>query len=266
MSRRPDWPKIKLAVWFVLAAAICGTVVVSEARGGEKWFPPVEDSPSEIPPAMKDAKYVGSETCGACHEKETKEFLRSTHARINLGEKVEGQGCEMCHGPGSLHVDAGGGKGTMINPSKNPEACFACHLDKKAEFRLPYHHPVLEGKMSCTSCHSPHGEDVRPWTATSLEDINEACFNCHKEQRGPFVWEHEAIREGCTTCHKVHGSIHEKMLIIRDNNLCLRCHTQVNFPMIGKQPHGGRLPLGTCFSAGCHTAVHGSNFDDHLRY
>ena len=156
--------------------------------------------------------------------------------------------------------------GGIINPRKDPSACFACHLDKKAEFKLPFHHPVMEGKMSCADCHSAHGEEVRPWTATSMEGVNEACFKCHKEQRGPFAWEHEALREGCTTCHKVHGSIHEKMLVARDNNLCLRCHTQVNFPTIGKQGHEGRLPQGTCFSAGCHTAVHGSNFDDHLRY
>jgi DmsE family decaheme c-type cytochrome len=120
--------------------------------------------------------------------------------------------------------------------------------------------------MSCTACHSPHGEDVRPWSATTLHGINEACFQCHKEQRGPFVWEHEALREGCTTCHKVHGSVHEKMLISRESTLCLRCHTQANFPTIGLSGHGTRLPQGTCFSAGCHTAVHGSNFDDHLRY
>lgn len=213
------------------------------------------------------AKYVGSETCAACHDKEAKEFQHSTHARISIpGEKVQGQSCEMCHGPASLHVEASGGKDNIINPSKNPAICFSCHLDKRVEFQLPYHHPVIEGKMNCTDCHSPHGDDVRPWSATTLQDINEACFKCHKEQRGPFVWEHEAVREGCTTCHKVHGSIHEKMLIVRDNNLCLRCHTQMNFPIIGKQSHAGRLPQGTCFSAGCHTAPHGSNFDDHLRY
>lgn len=215
----------------------------------------------------KAAQYVGSESCGACHEKQVKEFQQSAHARISIPhDKVKIQSCEMCHGPASIHVDASGGKNNIVNPAKNPEACFSCHMDKRAEFRLPHHHPVLEGKMSCSDCHSPHGEDVRPWSATTLQDVNEACYKCHKEQRGPFVWEHEAAREGCTTCHKVHGSIHEKMLIVRDNNLCLRCHMQVNFPMIGKQNHGGRLPQGSCFSAGCHTAPHGSNFDDHLRY
>ncbi|MBI3307278.1 MAG: hypothetical protein HYZ84_05700 [Candidatus Omnitrophica bacterium] len=176
------------------------------------------------------------------------------------------QDCEMCHGPAGLHMDAGGGKGNILNPTKDVETCFQCHTDKKMEFSQPFHHPVLEGKMNCTSCHSAHGTDVRAWSATTLKGVNETCFDCHKEQRGPFVFEHEAVREGCMTCHQVHGSMHSKMLVARDNNLCLRCHTQMNFPVIGKQSHAGRLPQATCFTAGCHTAVHGSNFDDHLRY
>lgn len=215
------------------------------------------------------ADYVGSETCAACHTKEAKEFEHSTHARLQIPEGgPKAQGCEACHGPGSLHAEAGGGRGVggMINPSKDSSACFACHLEKKAEFKMAFHHPVLEGKMSCADCHNPHGEDVRPWSATSIQDVNEACFKCHKDQRGPFVWEHEALREGCTTCHKVHGSVNDKMLVARDSNLCLRCHTQMNFPTIGNSAHGSRLPQGTCFSGGCHTAVHGSNFDEHLRY
>ena len=213
------------------------------------------------------AEYVGSETCAACHAKQAKEFQQSTHARLQAPDaKVEG--CETCHGPGSLHVEQGGGRGVggIKNPRKDPNACFTCHLEKKAEFKLQHHHPVLEGKMSCTDCHSAHGTEVRPWSSTSLEDVNEACFKCHKDQRGPFVWEHEALREGCTTCHKVHGSIHEKMLVSRDSNLCLRCHTQTNFPTIGSRSHSTSLYQGTCFSAGCHTGVHGSNFDEHLRY
>jgi len=223
---------------------------------------------------LKKAKYVGTETCATCHDKEYKEFKLSTHARISNDKGTEGtaQGCEMCHGPGSIHVDAGGGKGIgIINPKKNPDTCFSCHMDKKMEFRLPYHHPVLEGKMSCVDCHDAHGDNVRPGSATSIEGVNGVCFKCHKEQQGPFVFEHAALRDGCVSCHKVHGSINDKMLNIRDANLCLRCHIQTNFPTIGGGSHAGnalsgRLSEGTCFSGGCHTAVHGSNFDAHLRY
>jgi len=223
-------------------------------------------SPFEME-TIKGAAYVGSDTCSACHEKEVHEFMQSPHARVSIPkEGLEAQGCEICHGPASLHVEASGGRGNILNPKSDAATCFACHMDKKAEFNLPHHHPVLEGKMNCTSCHKPHAAEVRPWSATSLENINQACFDCHKEQRGPFVWEHEAVREGCVTCHAVHGSLHAKMLVARDNNICFRCHTQANFPVIGLQNHGTRVPQGTCFSAGCHTAVHGSNFDDHLRY
>ena len=213
---------------------------------------------------MEGAKYVGSEVCAACHEKQTKEFKRSTHERIAIPmEGVKVEGCEMCHGPGSLHAENGGGKGNkIINPGKNPEMCFACHMEKKTEFSLPYHHPVLEGHMSCTDCHDPHGADVKPWTSTSLQDVNEKCFKCHKEQRGPFAYEHLALREGCTTCHKVHGSINDKMLVSRDVNLCVRCHSNA----VILSEHAGRMVQGTCFSGECHVAVHGSNFDKHLRY
>lgn len=256
--QRSDLCKGRIRV-FVLAfsAVVAGFCVTAQAG-------PVKEID------LKKATYVGTETCATCHEKEYKEYKASTHARIEVeAEGIEGvaNGCEMCHGPGSIHVDNGGGKGNfIINPSKNPETCFKCHTDKRMQFNLPHHHPVLEGKMSCADCHKPHSEEVRPWSATSLEDINETCFKCHKDKQGPFAWEHEALREGCTTCHSVHGSVNEKMLVQRDNNLCLRCHIQVNFPTIGKSSHSSRLPQGSCFSAGCHTAIHGSNFDDHLRY
>ncbi len=215
--------------------------------------------------ALKGAKYVGSEDCSACHEKAAKEFKLSPHARISV-PNGEVKDCEMCHGPASIHLDEGGGIGSIINPKKDPSTCFSCHTDKQLQFRLPYHHPLLEGKMSCSDCHSAHGEEIRPWTSTTMKGVNEACTKCHKDQNGPWVWGHEALAEGCTTCHQVHGSINQKMLVTQDANLCLRCHTQVNFPTIGKSAHAGRLNTGTCASAGCHTAPHGSNFDEHLRY
>ena len=212
---------------------------------------------------LKKATYVGMDVCATCHEKEVKEYKLSTHARIKIKDDTTGaEGCEICHGPGSVHVDNGGGLGTMINPKKDPEICFTCHTDKKMQFRLPYHHPVLEGKMSCTDCHDAHGIDVMPWTATSDEGMNEVCFKCHTDKRGPYVWKHDALKEGCTSCHQVHGSINDKMLVARDYNLCLKCHAMVNYPY----GHTSDFAQGTCWSAGCHQAFHGSNFDHYFRY
>jgi predicted CXXCH cytochrome family protein len=234
------------------------------------------------PPMIPGAKYVGMDQCAICHEKEVKNFKLTQHSRIQLREpeekdEVTNLGCEACHGAGSLHVEAGGGKGKFIISGQNPEGCFQCHLDKKAEFSLQYHHPLKEGRMNCTACHNPHGDDINKPAGALITRANETCAQCHREQARPHVFEHEALREGCVACHNVHGSINPKMLAQRDNNLCLKCHAQVAAPntpgtvIIGKVPHAGfagrsLLEQGTCFSAGCHTAVHGSDVNSHLRY
>jgi len=245
-----------------------GIIITSVGLAGCKTF---ETGGIVVPaPEIPGAKFVGMDTCAMCHEKIVKNFKRSEHARIVVSsDTVKGQACEACHGAGSLHADAqskADKKATIVNPGKTPEACYKCHLEKKAEFSLEYHHPVPEGKMSCSDCHDPHSPGVRPGSPLSLMDKNDLCARCHKAEAGPFVYEHEATREGCTTCHNVHGSINEKMLIERDSNLCLKCHTQVTFPSIGGVDHGAdKLPLGPCFSGGCHDAPHGSNYNKHLR-
>lgn len=227
------------------------------------------------PPMIPGAKYVGMDSCAVCHEKEVQDFKVTAHARIHIegdADRVGTQGCEACHGPGSLHADAGGGKGKFILSGKEADSCFQCHLDKRAEFKLPHHHPVTEGRMTCTACHNPHGQDINLAKGTLVGRVNESCAQCHREQARPRVFEHEAMREGCITCHNVHGSINPKMLTERDNNLCLKCHAQIALPntqgqtSIGKFDHTPFLRQGTCSSAGCHTAVHGSDTNPHLRY
>ena len=227
-----------------------------------------------VPPEIKDAKFVGNKVGAECHTNYTRIFSASPHARVyaESSRMVGLSGCESCHGPGSKHVAGGGGRGkSIINPRNDPATCFQCHLEIHAEFNLPQRHPVLEGKMSCVQCHDPHGVDIfKPRGGLAMARLNQSCSQCHRDQSRPFVFEHEALREGCIVCHTPHGTINSKMLVERDANLCLRCHAQVQSApgriVIGKEDHTLYLKQGTCFSAGCHTAVHGSNVNPHLRY
>ncbi|HVU23851.1 MAG TPA: cytochrome c3 family protein [Opitutus sp.] len=223
------------------------------------------------PPEIAGAKFVGSKACAECHDNITSRFHDATHAKLMApGENAKGIGCESCHGPGSLHVKAGGGAGTIINPGKSPETCFQCHANLRGQFALPNAHPVLAGHMSCSDCHDPHEGNARPEGGAKLARLNESCLKCHAQQSGPYVFEHEALREGCVTCHSPHGSVNAKMLRVRNQNLCLQCHFQQQTAagqlLIGGRDHAPFVTRGTCWSAGCHEAVHGSHVNRSLRF
>lgn len=223
------------------------------------------------PPFIAGATFLGSDSCDQCHDKITRDFRTADHARLQAkGTKATDMGCESCHGPGSKHVESGGAAGTIVNPHRDPATCFQCHLDKKAEFMLPYAHPVLSGKMSCSDCHNPHKGSAIKGGGTQLHGKNESCAQCHKAQMGPFIFAHDAVKEGCSSCHSPHGSLNQKMLTQRNATLCLKCHfdahTGTAAAMGPSGNHATRFRQGTCWSAGCHEAVHGSNTNVELRF
>jgi predicted CXXCH cytochrome family protein len=224
------------------------------------------------PPDIPGATFVGNAACADCHADITRGFSGSAHGRYHRDDVKQAglTGCESCHGPGSKHVAAAGAREFIVNPGREPAACFTCHLETHAEFNLPQRHPVLEGRMNCVQCHAPHGPDImKPAGGLAMARLNESCAECHRDQARPFVFEHEALREGCVSCHQPHGSINAKLVTQRDANLCLRCHAQVQQPgavLVGKTDHSQLLRLGSCWSAGCHTAVHGSNINPKMLY
>lgn len=224
------------------------------------------------PLEIEGATFVGNGACVECHTNIARMFPSSPHARFHKDDWTGMSGCESCHGPGSKHVAAGGGRGQfIINPGRDPDACFRCHMEVQAEFHLPQSHPVVEGRMNCVQCHDPHGRDImKPSGGLAMARLNESCAECHQEQARPFVYEHEALREGCTVCHQPHGSVNRNMLVQSDNNLCLRCHAQVQLApgrlIIGQTDHTDLVRGRTCFAAGCHNAVHGSNISPRLHF
>ncbi len=240
-------------------------------------------------PDVPGAKYIGSAECEQSHEQIYKGFATADHSRlIAQGTNSLNAGCESCHGPCSAHEDSGGevlppysfssgrpasssfgARVAAQHPTATETVCFQCHADVRGQFSLPNHHPVTEAKLGCTDCHSPHTGSILPGGGTSLLSENESCFRCHPAERGPYVFQHEAMHEGCTACHSPHGSVNAKLLTERNANLCLKCHFQQvsgGELLIGGSDHTLRVQQGTCWTAGCHEAVHGSRVNPSLRF
>lgn len=237
----------------------------------------LDDGPvTMVPLSIPGAEYVGAETCSTadCHQTEHRYFHLNKHANVSIditdedAEAGQVEACETCHGPGSVHVENRGKKSGDILVG-DLRTCFSCHLNVKGQFALQHHHPVLEGQMSCMDCHDMHGDDVRSSGRATLLGDDEECFSCHKEMRGPFVFEHDAMRDGCASCHSVHGSINDKLLVAGQSITCLRCHWEPGFntssASIGSHGHSNHAVGAGQDCIDCHTAVHGSNIWRSLR-
>lgn len=178
-----------------------------------------------------------SEVCLKCHQKQKEffKFRRGVH-------KLDTVACNDCH------KIMGHRLAKKLLKAKETDLCFSCHQAIKSKFYLPTRHKVLEGAMQCTDCHTPHGTQrtlsLKRWNKFN----DDACFKCHPEKRGPWVFEHLSVEtEGCSTCHSPHGSSNRFLLNRRDvRTVCLQCHGQRHFPNF------------SCIN--CHTQIHGSNF------
>jgi DmsE family decaheme c-type cytochrome len=183
-----------------------------------------------------------TERCMTCHETNVEHatFKRSVHNK-------NGVSCLSCH---SVHQAK---EQQFLVKQKQPELCYSCHNEQKAEFSKPFRHRVNEGLVSCSDCHNVHGGTVSKQLRTTASQ-EAVCFKCHADKKGPFVFEHEPIKtEGCSACHTPHGSTNPRLLSrARVNSLCLECHG--NIPA---GPHPQNTKSQACVL--CHSNIHGSN-------
>jgi DmsE family decaheme c-type cytochrome len=189
--------------------------------------------------------------CLGCHAGGTQHMnaINSEHAKNEVS-------CIACHSPHH------GKDSDFLLLKSQPELCYSCHLAKKAEFDMPFHHRVNEGLIQCTDCHNPHGT-VRPKQVRTSSTQDAVCFTCHTDKQGPFVFEHQPVKiDGCQSCHLVHGGPNPHMLKLSNLNLlCLQCHTQSSFSGAPGAPsfHNQASFFQSCVL--CHSQIHGSNFD-----
>jgi DmsE family decaheme c-type cytochrome len=221
-------------------------------------------------PAEKQAA-----VCLTCHSS-NRNLAFWTSGKHSLNDVA----CTNCH---SIH-------GKTLAPSVNKfvttflpnqaEGCWQCHQQIRAANFKPSHHPIIEGKVKCTDCHNPHGA-LSP-AMVKQPTINDQCYSCHADKRGPYVFNHPPVQENCATCHNPHGSVHGKLLNEQAPNLCQDCHDGSRHPgtvfgaaggwvcapgdpnpaCAGKtgQPNPAvntRLVARACLN--CHSSIHGSN-------
>ncbi|MDH5539014.1 MAG: DmsE family decaheme c-type cytochrome [Rhizobacter sp.] len=231
--------------------------------GGERAAPEIVFSKNAGSPAS-----TRNATCLSCHDKDAKRMLwgGSQHDVADVA-------CSSCH---KVHVN----HDKVLAKATQTEVCYTCHKEQRAQLSRPSRHPVPEGKMTCSDCHNAHGS-AGPKLA-KRDSTNDTCYTCHAEKRGPFVHEHEPVREDCASCHNPHGSMVASLLKTRAPLLCQQCHTPHvtgSVGAVGGQPGvfppaaPGQLPAITAITGGknvvnmwqgrscmnCHTQVHGSN-------
>jgi DmsE family decaheme c-type cytochrome len=287
----------------------------------------------EAPVPGKEPTFVGSEVCKACHAPQFEKFSQTKMGKVflfNARTLREKQACESCHGPGSNHVAAGGGRGVgglinfrkdsgetakvqneaclqchekgiqtyweasphasrglscvnchtvmqktsdhqlaklddktpFLNKRADIEVCGQCHLQRKAQLMRSSHMPLREGKIGCADCHNPHGSP-NP-SQLKWASVNETCYQCHTERRGPFLWEHPPALENCANCHEPHGSVNDRLLKVTDPRLCTQCH------MVTQHPATPRARTSVFFfnrsCTNCHSQIHGSNHPSGMFY
>lgn len=218
-------------------------------------------------------EFSRKELCLECHKSSpTMAWHSSIHEQVGVK-------CTDCHNPhpSSSVPSLVNLSHTSVDRSKrlpmsvdDPTVCYKCHQDVFALTQLPSHHPIREGKMTCSDCHDSHGQAEGNLKS---DTVNMVCYRCHADKQGPFVYQHAPVEEDCSICHNPHGTVANNLLHQPTAFLCLRCHTGHRSPPSDHFGMGTTDIDGLVFQRAvlytdctqCHTHVHGSDLPSQLR-
>lgn len=258
LARSPHWKKqIKAAPVNAQGCETChGPGAVHAEKGGGKGVGGL------ITFARTESADVRSGVCLTCHENQPARALWDSG--IHRKKDVACSDCHTAHGVARTAK----GYGTTLtglgySPTWEYQTCGKCHLDVKAQVNRRSHHPIIEGRITCSNCHEPHGS-MNP-SSIRAPSVNQLCFKCHAEKRGPFINEHPPVEENCAACHKPHGSVHLRLVTEKVPNLCQSCHDSTRHPgtrYSAETLFTGKAPSSRSFGRAClncHINIHGSN-------
>lgn len=257
---------------WAIAAALAGAGLLATANLPARTIhlSPNGTKTASAPAAKPAPTYVGTDTCKMCHaDVFSKQFEYTPHYKTLLYKQASKQGCEGCHGPGSLHVSSGGQTPVPFDfPKMTPQAisqrCMACHQSRheNMEFLTSVHY---RNGVACTDCHDPHhSTDMQ---TLLIKPQPQLCYNCHKEIEPLFKMPfHHRVDEGmvrCTDCHNPHGSFADAALEpggegkqlrtgMAGNAICVQCHVDKAGPFVFEHE-----PVVTDGCLDCHNP-HGS--------
>jgi len=185
----------------------------------------------------------GPEVCAACHDQPYQTYLSHRHSmKADARTPAAKGGCVVCHGDGTKHVNAGGGRGVggIKNPgSKTMSAkernalCLTCHQGDPNRLQWQASIHASRGDLACTSCHQIHAYPDKVRDKLTQPAV---CFTCHKEQRVQVNKpSHHPILEGkvsCSDCHNVHGNNPKQLIKDSVNETCYQCHMEKRGPFV----------------------------------
>ena len=192
-----------------------------------------------------------NQMCLTCHDDYNRmHWYTSPHQLADLS-------CGDCH---EVH--------NSVDPIRTREhqttLCMSCHLDVALEITQRSSHPIQDSHLVCTDCHDPHGTNMVSREIVKGESLNESCFRCHTEMRGPFTWEHPPVVEDCSICHTSHGSNQASLLKTRVPQLCQSCHSSLGHRSLAltgdldtSDPNAMFAFAQGCLN--CHSSIHGSD-------
>ena len=215
--------------------------------------PPAAPSLITFRPDSGESAKRENAACLNCHQRGDQAFWQaSTHA-------FRGVKCvdchEVMHKTSDFQLAAEFRANPFIYTRPETQVCLRCHLDKQNQMNMPSHMPLREGLMVCTDCHNPHGGPYQDQLVQPT--VNEVCYTCHAEKRGPFLWAHPPVLQNCSNCHDPHGSTNRFLLKVSPPRLCQQCHVGTFHP--GSPGGAGSVFVFGHSCTNCHANIHGSN-------